>query len=287
MVGRMDDVCQDHIGVIGGSGLYSFLTDVEQIDVITPFGEPSGPIAVGTLEAAGGAKRVAFLPRHGVAHQFPPHGINYRANLWALHSLGVTRVFGPSACGSLRSDIAPGDLVVCDQFVDQTNGRSGTYFDGPVVNHVSMADPYCPQMAEAVVGAARIEGMVAHAGGTVVVIAGPRFATRAESGTYRRLGYDVINMTQCPEVALARELGMCYSSVALVTDYDSGVDDRPEIGAVNQADVFEVFAANVDRLRGVLRRSIVEIADRSCNCAAATNGIIPTAGGHSPTGVVA
>ncbi|MCU1387814.1 MAG: 5-methylthioadenosine phosphorylase [Ilumatobacteraceae bacterium] len=279
MVGRMDDIRQDHIGVIGGSGLYSFLTDVEHVDVATPFGNPSGPVALGMLDAPGGARRVAFLPRHGLDHQLPPHGINYRANLWALHSLGVTRIFGPSACGSLRADIAPGDLVVCDQFVDQTTGRPGTYFDGPIVNHVSMADPYCPQMADAVIAAARFEGMPVHPTGTVVVIAGPRFATRAESGTYRRLGYDVINMTQCPEVALARELGMCYSSIALVTDYDSGVDDRPEIEAVNQADVFEVFAANVDRLRGVLRRSIIDLADRSCSCAAATNGIMPTPGG--------
>lgn len=272
----MDELpTQGHIGVIGGSGLYAFLDDVEQLTVTTPYGDPSGPIAMGTLDSRDGPKRVAFVPRHGLDHQLPPHGINYRANLWALRSLGVTRVFGPSACGSLRASIAPGDVVVCDQFVDQTHGRAGTYFDGPVVNHVSIADPYCPQMAATVIAAARAEGMPVHERGTVVVIPGPRFATRAESGTYRTLGYDIINMTQCPEVALARELGLCYSSIALVTDYDSGVDDRPEIEAVNQADVFAVFAANVDRLRRVLRDAIAGLDARTCNCAAATNGILP------------
>lgn len=272
----MDEIVgQGHIGVIGGSGLYSFLDDVEQVTVETPYGTPSGQVAIGNLDAPGGAVRVAFVPRHGVDHQYPPHGINYRANLWALRALGVTRVFGPSACGSLRAEIAPGDLVVCDQFVDQTHGRVGTYFDGPVVNHVSMADPYCPEMALAVVTAARTEGMAVHHGRTVVVIPGPRFATRAESATYRRLGYDIINMTQCPEVALARELGMCYSSIALVTDYDSGVDDRPEIEAVNQADVFEVFSANVDRLRRVLRDAIVGLGARTCACSVGTNGVLP------------
>lgn len=265
-----------HIGVIGGSGLYSFLDDVELVEMTTPYGSPSGPIAVGTVATSRGSSRVMFVPRHGTDHQFPPHGINYRANLWALHSLGVARVFGPSACGSLRSTIHPGDVVVCDQFVDQTFSRSGTYFDGPEVNHVSLADPYCPQMGAELIAAARRASMPVHDRGTVVVIPGPRFATRAESAAYRTLGYDVINMTQCPEVALARELGMCYSSIALVTDYDSGVDDRPEIEAVNQADVFAVFAANVDRLREVLRDAIASLGQRSCSCRSATNGILPT-----------
>lgn len=260
------------IGVIGGSGLYSFLDDVERVAVDTPYGEPSGPLALGTLRGRDGDRSVVFLPRHGPDHALPPHRINYRANLWALQSMGVTRVLGPSACGSLQSTIHPGDLVVCDQFVDQTSMRIGTFFDGPIVNHVSMADPYCPQMAQTLIEAGRAEGMSVHPRGTVVVIPGPRFATRAESGTYRRLGYDIINMTQCPEVALARELGMCYSSVALVTDYDSGVEDRPEIEAVNQADVFAVFAANVDRLRRVLRATIVALGERSCTCHESTSG---------------
>ncbi len=261
------------IGVIGGSGLYSFLDDVEHVVVDTPYGEPSGPLAIGRLGASDGDgdRTVVFLPRHGPGHVMPPHRINYRANLWALQSMGVTRVLGPAACGSLQSTIHPGDLVVCDQFVDQTSMRIGTFFDGPIVNHVSMADPYCPQMAATLIEAGRNEGMTVHPRGTVVVIAGPRFATRAESATYRRLGYDIINMTQCPEVALARELGMCYSSVALVTDYDSGVDDRPEIAAVSQTDVFAVFAANVDRLRHVLRTTIANLGERTCICHESAN----------------
>lgn len=271
----MDDRPGDPVGVIGGSGLYSFLDEVEHTTVSTPYGAPSGPLAVGTLVTAAGERRLVFLPRHGLEHEFPPHGINYRANLWALHSLGVRRVFGPTASGSLRASIHPGDLVVCDQFVDQTQGRNGTFFDGPVVNHVSIADPYCPQMGAALIAAGHHEGMSVHERGTVVVIPGPRFATRAESATYRMLGYDIINMTQAPEVALARELGMCYSSVALVTDYDSGVVDRPEIEAVNQADVFALFAANVDRLRNVLRGAIERLTTTSCSCASATNGVSP------------
>ncbi len=264
------------IGVIGGSGLYTFLDDVEHIEIDTPYGRPSAPIAVGTLPTVGGDRHVAFLPRHGSTHELPPHGINFRANLWALHSLGVSRVFGPVACGSLRAEIAPGTIVVCDQFVDQTHGRVGTFFDGPVVNHVSMADPYCPQLAAITVDAATRAGMTVIDRGTVVVIPGPRFATRAESAMYRTLGYDIINMTQAPEVALARELGMCYVAVALVTDYDSGVPDRPDIGAVSQAEVMEVFAANVDRLRAVLADAIAEVGPASCACAAATNGVLPT-----------
>ena len=263
------------VGVIGGSGLYSFLADVGHTTVSTPYGDPSGPLAIGTLPTSTGDQRVVFLPRHGVDHQFPPHGINFRANLWALHSLGVRRVFGPTASGSLRADIHPGDVVVCDQFVDATQGRAGTFFDGPVVNHVSMADPYCPQMAESLIAAARHEGMPVHERGTVVVIPGPRFATRAESATYRRLGYDIINMTQCPEVALARELGMCYGSIALVTDYDSGVEDRPEVEAVNQTEVFAMFAANVDSVRNILHDAIGRLGDITCICAHATNGVLP------------
>ncbi|HEY4334076.1 MAG TPA: S-methyl-5'-thioadenosine phosphorylase [Ilumatobacteraceae bacterium] len=262
-------------GVIGGSGLYSFLDDVEQRLIDTPYGEPSAPIAIGTLAAPSGDRRVAFIPRHGQRHEVPPHRINVRANLWALHSLGVRRVFGPAACGSLRAEIHPGTLVVCDQFVDMTHGRAGTFFDGPVVNHVSIADPYCPQLATAIGAAGAAAGMPVRSGGTVVVIDGPRFATRAESATYRALGYDIINMTQAPEVALARELGMCYGGVALVTDYDSGVADRPEVAAVTQGEVMSVFAANVERLRGVLAVAISGLGAITCECASATNGVLP------------
>ncbi len=256
------------LGVIGGSGLYRLLDDVEMVDVDTPYGAPSGPIAVGRVDGAGGGREVAFLPRHGLDHEWPPHRLNYRANVWALHSLGVQRIVAPCACGSLRAVFKPGDIVICDQYVDATWGRPGTFFDGPVVNHLSAADPYCPDLAAVIAVAATDAGFDVHRRGTVVVIPGPRFATRAESATYRTLGYDVINMTQCPEVALARELGICYSAVALITDYDSGLDDRPGLAAVNQADVFAAFAANVDRLRGALHRVLGDLPPgRSCACA--------------------
>lgn len=257
-------------GVIGGSGLYALLDDVEMVDVPTPFGEPSGPIAVGRVSGADGAERaVAFVARHGSGHELPPHRINYRANIWALHSLGVRRIVAPCACGSLRADLAPGHVVICDQFVDATWGRPGTFFDGPVVNHLAAADPYCPELGTAVADRARAEAFVVHDHGTVVVIPGPRFATRAESATYRALGYDVINMTQCPEVALARELGICYAAVALVTDYDSGLAERPDVAAVTQQDVFAAFAANVDRLRTVLHHVLADIGPEPiCRCRA-------------------
>lgn len=261
------------LGVIGGSGLYQLLADATSVEVDTPYGPPSGPVAIGTVVGGAGAREVAFLPRHGLEHQWPPHLLNYRANIWALHSLGVRRIIAPCACGSLRGEIAPGDVVVCDQYVDATWGRPGTFFDGPQVNHLAAPDPYCRELGAVVGREATEEGFAVHASGTVVVIPGPRFATRAESATYRKLGYDVINMTQCPEVALARELGICYSALALVTDYDSGLYDRPDVTAVNQADVFAAFAANVDRVRSIVRRVLVELpTERSCSCAASGFG---------------
>ena len=263
------------IGIIGGTGLYRLLDDVTEAEIDTPYGAPSGPLATASLATEAGERVVVFLARHGAGHTIPPHRINYRANLWALREAGVTRVLGPAAVGSLRPDRHPGELVVCDQFVDTTSGRAGTYFDGPVTNHVSLADPYCPQVGEALAAAAEQLGVAVHRGGTVIVIDGPRFATRAESAAYRHLGYDLINMTQAPEVALARELGMCYANVALVTDYDSGVDDRPDIGAVTQHDVFAVFDEHMPRLREVLLRTVTTVAARACDCAAATNGVLP------------
>ena len=203
------------IGVFGGSGFYAFLDDVVEVPVHTPYGAPSAAVAVGSV----GDRRVAFLPRHGVHHELPPHAVDFRANVWALRSLGVTRVIGPCAAGSLRPDVAPGELVVLDQLVDRTNGRSrDTFFDGGVVGHVSFADPYCSELAPLAVAAGRSEGLTVHDGGTVVVVPGPRFSTRAESAYYRAQGWDVINMTQYPEAYLCRELGLCYCGIALVTD---------------------------------------------------------------------
>ncbi|MGH9180255.1 MAG: S-methyl-5'-thioadenosine phosphorylase, partial [Acidimicrobiales bacterium] len=200
------------IGVFGGSGFYAFLDDVETFPVHTPYGAPSAPLLVGTVSG----RRVAFLPRHGVHHELPPHRVNYRANLWAMRDLGVRRIIGPCAVGSLQSHVHPEEFVVCDQLVDRTSGRADTFFEGGVVGHVSFADPYCPDLRAGLVAAARGEGIVVHDGGTVVVIGGPRFSTRAESASYRSAGWDVINMTQYPEAYLARELGLCYAAVGLV-----------------------------------------------------------------------
>ncbi|MEA3075498.1 MAG: 5-methylthioadenosine phosphorylase [Actinomycetota bacterium] len=254
------------VGVFGGSGFYSFLDDVVEVSVHTPYGPPSAPVAVGTVDG----RRVAFLPRHGVHHELPPHRVDFRANVWAMGSLGVRRLLGPCAVGSLQPDIHPGDFVVCDQLVDRTYGRSAdTFFDGGVVGHVSFADPYCPELRPLAVSAARSSGITVHEGGTVVVVRGPRFSTRAESSSYRREGWHVINMTQYPEAYLARELGICYSGIGLVTDYDTGVSGS-DGEAVTMADVFAVLRANVDRTRALLARLIPLIPSTpSCSCASA------------------
>jgi 5'-methylthioadenosine phosphorylase len=259
------------LGVLGGSGLYRFLDDVTEERLDSPYGAPSAPVQVGHL----GDRAVAFLPRHGAHHELPPHRIPYRANLWALRELGVTRVFAPCASGSLRLEVRPGDFVVCDQLVDRTWGRPDTYYDGPAANHIAFADPYCPELRQVAVAAGRAEEVTIHDGGTVVVIQGPRFATRAESRWYRSAGWEVINMTQYPEAALARELGLCYAAIALVTDYDTGVEDDPEVEPVTQAEVFATFEANLDRVRAVLRRALTAVPtdQTGCACADAPGGI--------------
>jgi 5'-methylthioadenosine phosphorylase len=252
------------VGVFGGSGFYAFLANVSEVAVDTPYGRPSAPVAVGDLDGV----RVAFLPRHGPQHELLPHQINYRANLWAMRELGVQRVFGPCAAGSLQPGIAPGDFVVCDQLVDRTKGRVDSFaHDERVVAHVSWADPYCPEVGAIVSDAAAREGITVHRGGTVVVIEGPRFSTRAESAWYRQMGAHVINMTQYPEAYLARELGMCYAAIALVTDYDVGVEGVDDIKPVTMEEVFKVLEANVERTRGLLFRAIPRLpAERSCDC---------------------
>ncbi|HXF71031.1 MAG TPA: S-methyl-5'-thioadenosine phosphorylase [Actinomycetota bacterium] len=252
------------IGVFGGSGFYSFLEDVRQVEVETPYGPPSAPVAVGSVDG----RPVAFLPRHGEKHQFPPHRVPYRANLWALKQLGVQRVLGPCAVGSLQPHVRPGEFVVCDQLVDRTSGRVATFYDGPETTHVSFADPYCPTLREVAVKEARELGLPVHERGTVVVIEGPRFSTRAESEFYSRQGWEVINMTQYPEAVLARELEMCYVNISLVTDYDVGVVG--EVEPVTHEEVIRVFQGNLGRLRGLLERVIRAIPDeRDCPCATA------------------
>jgi 5'-methylthioadenosine phosphorylase len=249
------------LGVIGGSGFYSLFDDATEVEVDTPYGPPSAPLTIGTV----GGRSVAFVPRHGVNHEYPPHKVNFRANLWAMHHLGVARLVAPCAVGSLQPDINPGDVVVCDQFVDRTWGRLDTYFDGPTINHVSLADPYCRELRTVALDALASHGIAHHATGTVVVVQGPRFSTRAESAWYRSAGWSVINMTQYPEVTLARELGVCYLALALVTDRDAG-DAASE--PVNMAAVFETLSANVERTRQLLQSLIPMIpATARCQCA--------------------
>ena len=246
-----DDRLAD-IGVFGGSGLYRLLDDATELHIETPWGEPSAPLVVG--EVAG--RRVAFLPRHGADHRHPPHRINFRANVDAMRQAGVGAIFGPCASGSLDPSMAPGDFVVVDQFVDRTSGRPDTFWDEGEADHVSMADPYDEQLRRIAVDACRAEGVTVHDGGTVVVINGPRFATRAESRWYATQGWQVINMTQCPEVALANEARIPYASIALITDYDAGLDDHPDIEPVTQDEVFAFFERNAATVRDVLLRAI-------------------------------
>jgi 5'-methylthioadenosine phosphorylase len=259
---------QAEIGVIGGSGFYAFLDDAEEHRVGTPYGDPSDPLVIGTV----GGRSVAFLPRHGRDHRFPPHKINYRANVWALRSVGVSQILAPCAVGSLRRDVPPGALVVVDQLVDRTSGRAQTFYDGPRVVHVSMADPYCPTGRQLAVEAARSRDFDTHDGGTLVVVEGPRFSTRAESRWYAGAGWSVIGMTAHPEAALARELALCCTTLALVTDYDVGVEDHDE--PVTQEEVLRVFGANVARLRELLFDLIPRLPrERECPCASALEGI--------------
>lgn len=252
------------VGVFGGSGFYAFLEDVEEVELETPYGSPSAPVALGEVAGIG----VAFIPRHGKEHELPPHRIPYRANLWAMRELGVQRVFGPNACGAIRAELALGDFVVCDQFVDRTKGREDTFYDDAPVTHVSAADPYCPELRSTALDAARACEITAHDGGTVVVIQGPRFSTRAESGWFQSMGWDVVNMTAYPEGYLARELELCYANISMVTDYDVGVEGAEP---VSYESVAETFNRNNERLRELLMAAIPLAGGtaRACICASA------------------
>jgi 5'-methylthioadenosine phosphorylase len=252
------------IGVIGGSGLYALLEDAEEFDVSTPYGPPSDPITVAQV----GDRRVAFLPRHGRDHRFPPHKIPYRANLWALRALGVRQIVAPCAVGGLRPELGPGTFVVPDQLIDRTSGRVQTFYDTGAV-HVSFADPYCPVGRSVVLASAQDVEPVD--GGAMVVVEGPRFSTRAESRWFTSIGGAVVNMTGHPEAVLARELALCYTAIALVTDLDAGVEGDH---GVTQEEVFRVFADNTERLRGVLLEAVTRLpAERNCPCSAALDGV--------------
>jgi 5'-methylthioadenosine phosphorylase len=265
------------VGIFGGSGLYQLLDGHHEVAISTPYGDPSSPLHVGDLDGV----RVAFLPRHGAGHRHPAHSVPYRANMWALHQAGVRAVLAPFSCGSLRAEIPPGDFVVCDQLVDRTKQRRDTYFDGPTTNHITFAEPYCAELRVALLEAASGAGVTAHDGGTVVVIEGPRFSTRAESRWFSSQGWDIVNMTQHPEAPLAAELGLCYAGIGLVTDYDAGLDDNPDAPPVTIDEVFANFGANIENVREVLRRAVgllprvVLPVDSSTagHCAARTGGI--------------
>lgn len=234
------------IGVFGGSGFYSLLENVREVKVDTPYGAPSDAVFLATVNG----RKVAFLPRHGRHHTLPPHMVNYRANVWAMRSLGCQCIISPCAAGSLQAHVAPGDFVVCDQFVDRTSGRKDTFFDGPIVTHVSPAETYHPILRQLAIETIREHGITCHENGTVVVIQGPRFSTKAESKWFHDAGWEVINMTQYPEAYLCRELGMGVVNISLITDYDSGVHAGTE--AVNAVSVLEVFKSNSEKIKKVV-----------------------------------
>lgn len=262
----MTGLVQADIGVIGGSGLYAFLDDAHEVAVDTPYGDPSDPLVIGTVHG----RSVAFVPRHGRDHRFPPHRIPYRANLWALRSVGVRQVLAPCAVGGLQPALGPGALVVPDQLVDRTSGRIQTFHETGAV-HVSFADPYCPVGRRVAVASAADAGWPATDGGTMVVVEGPRFSTRAESQWFGRQGWSVVNMTGHPEAVLARELALCYTAVAVVTDLDAGIEGSV---AVTQEEVFRFFGESTARLRDLLYDVIAALpVDRTCACGSALDGI--------------
>jgi 5'-methylthioadenosine phosphorylase len=255
------------IGVIGGSGFYEFLDSADEVRVETPYGPPSDPLVIGEI----GGKRVAFLPRHGRDHRFPPHKIPYRANMWALRSVGVRQIIAPSAVGSLTADYGPGTLAIPDQIVDRTSGRIQTFYDEGVAVHVQFADPYCPVGRSTAIESASTAGWEPLTAGTLVVIEGPRFSTRAESRWYAAQDWTLIGMTGHPEAVLARELALCYTTVTLVTDTDAGVEEGE---GVTQEEVFRVFAVNIAKLREVIIRIIEDLPmDRNCPCPHALDGL--------------
>ena len=259
------------LGVLGGSGLYDLdgLSDVRLEEVSTPFGAPSAPIVSGRI----GAARLLFLPRHGRGHRFSPSEINYRANVFALKSLGAERVLSISAVGSLREGLAPGDFVLPDQFIDKTYRRASTFFGDGVVGHVGFAEPTCPAFGAAVAAAAGPGGKRVHRGGTYVCMEGPQFSTRAESMLHRSWGADVIGMTAATEAKLCREAEVCFVSLALVTDYDAW---HAEEAAVSVEAVIAVLRANVAGAQDVIRRLGDHVGSVApCACArAAANAVI-------------
>lgn len=249
--------------IIGGSGFYQFLGQEKEVEVDTPFGKPSDKITVGDFKGI----KVVFLPRHGKNHQYIAHRIPYQANIYALKELGVKRIIAPCAAGSLQLYIKPGSFVICDEFVDRTHNRKDTYYDGPKAIHISSVQPYCSELRELAINQCQKLKIPFQEKGTVVVIEGPRFSTGAESQWYSKQGWEVINMTQYPEVVLAKELEMCYLNISLITDYDAGLKGSEDIKPVTAKEVIKVFNDNLDSVRKLIFALIPEISQkRKCNC---------------------
>ncbi len=252
------------IGVFGGTGFYSLLDKFEECLVETPYGAPSGKLIKGKIAD----KNVVFMARHGDKHELPPHKINYRANVYAMHQAGVTRLISPCAAGSLVKEVKPGDFVFCDQYIDRTKNRIDTFYDGPISTHVSAANPYCDELRHIAITGAKQANISHHPDGNIVVIEGPRFSTKAESKWYSSMGLQVINMTQYPEVHLARELQMCTLNISLITDYDAGLIDNIE--PVSHEKVMEIFSQNLSNLRILLEKIIKQIPNERSKCTCST-----------------
>ena len=256
------------IGVFGGPGFYSLMDKAEAVDRETPFGRPSSPVTIGAI----GKKEVAFIARHGLKHEFPPHRIPYKANMLAFKELGVSRIIAPTAAISLKKRIEPGHFVVPDQFVSFTR-RDDTFYEERPVTHVNMAEPYCPEMRKQLVDAAAGAGMAAQGGGTAVIIEGPRFASKAESAFYRAQGWDIVDMAQYPEVVLARELEMCYANVSVVTDYDAGIKGDSSISPMSLDDAIAMLSENNERLKRLIFDVVPRMPEvRQCACSRALEG---------------
>ncbi|HLZ33829.1 MAG TPA: S-methyl-5'-thioadenosine phosphorylase [Nitrospira sp.] len=266
------------IGIIGGSGLYDIegLRNVKQLAVRTPFGQPSDAVVLGELEGV----RVAFLSRHGRGHRFNPSEINYRANIYALKSVGVRRAISVSAVGSMKESIKPGDVVLPDQFIDLTKRRNSTFFEGGAVAHVAFGEPVCASLGSSLLAAARTVGATVHEGGSYVCIEGPQFSTKGESRLYRQWGVSVIGMTNLPEAKLAREAELCYATMALVTDYDCWHDTEE---AVTVEAILATLRRNVALAKELLRGAVKSAASvKSCRCQQALQDAIVTAPDHMP-----
>ncbi|MES0371916.1 MAG: S-methyl-5'-thioadenosine phosphorylase [Mariprofundaceae bacterium] len=251
----------NRVGIIGGSGLYAIdgIEVIDHLQIDTPYGPPSDDLVLARINN----QEVVFLPRHGTGHRIPPHKINYRANIYAMKLAGVNRIISISAVGSLREEIVPGHFVLVDQFVDRTRNRESTFFDGPVVAHVSMADPTCSILRERLASACKASDIVTHPSGTYLVMQGPQFSTRAESELYRSWGMDVIGMTNMPEAKLAREAEICYTTVAMSTDYDCWHEEEENVSVTS---LIEVMQSNVEKAQRMLNAFFENETSDSSHC---------------------